>query len=136
MALSDLSPYVAMFVTVIVWSLTQRANRKHEIFRERLKRRVEMFDGLLPEISHFITAIKLYNEDNGNEKATRDAQIAFDSLGDYRIKMFCYGTDNERKIYEELIETINSKNMKEYADKNNRLVDLVRKNLRAELGIR
>ncbi len=135
MAISEIAPYVAMTVTVIVWLLTQKANRKHEIFKERLKRMVDMFDGLLPAIGKFIAALKLYNGDNENANAVQACQTAFELPGDYRIKMLCYGTSEELKIYEEFIDVIDRRNMDVYADKNNTLVELVRKNLRAELGI-
>ncbi|MGO9484401.1 MAG: hypothetical protein ACLPX9_07435 [Rhodomicrobium sp.] len=135
MALSEIAPYIAMVVTIIVWVLTQRENRRHEIFKERLKRRVDMFDGLLPAISTFIAAVKLYNGDERNTNAVQECQKALELLGDYHTKMLCYGTDGERHILEEFLDAINKRNISALPDKNSRLVDLVRKNLRAELGI-
>lgn len=135
MALSEIAPYIAMAVTIIVWAFTQRENRRHEIFKERLKRRVDMFDGFLPAIDTFIAAVKLYNEDNSNTNAVQAYQKALKLLGDYRTKMLCYGTDEERNIYEEFIAAINERNIGALRDKHSRLVDLARKNLRAELGI-
>ena len=134
MTLIDVAPYVAMLISVFVWALTQWANRKHEIFKERLKKRVDMFDGLLPEISKFVTAANLNDDGEANAKTAR-LQGAIDRFGDYRIKMLCYGTDEERHAYEEFIDTIEKRNMTLLIKKNKILVDLVRKNLRAELGI-
>lgn len=59
MSLTALAPYAAMLITVVVWALIQRANRKHEIFKERLRKRVDMFDGLLPEIGRFIDPVNM-----------------------------------------------------------------------------
>ncbi len=94
-----------------------------------------MFDGFLPAIDTFIAAVKLYNEDNSNTNAVQAYQKALKLLGDYRTKMLCYGTDEERNIYEEFIAAINERNIGALRDKHSRLVDLARKNLRAELGI-
>jgi hypothetical protein len=134
--LTSIAPYVAVAVTVIVWTLTQRANRKHEIFKERLKRRVEMFDGLLPEISKFIDALKQYNGDDSNTEAVQACQEACEKLGSYRVKMLCYGTDEERHVYEEYVDCINQRRIEVLEERNKTLVDLIRKNLRTELAIK
>jgi hypothetical protein len=134
--LSAIAPYFAVVVTVIVWALTQRANRKHEVFKERLKRRVEMFDGLLPEVANFVTGLKRWDNDKENEAALRMCRDAFNELGSYRIKIICYGTTEERMLYERLIDAIEKRDVVGLPDANNKLVYLVKQNLRKELGIK
>jgi hypothetical protein len=136
MELDKFAPYIAISVTLLVWVLTQRANRKHEVFKERLKKRVDMFDKLLPEIGNFVTAVKLYNENMQNVDAEQAANSAWKQLGDHRIKILCYGTEEEINIYEEFISIVERRESTSYADANNKLVDLVRKNFRTELGIK
>jgi len=94
-----------------------------------------MFDGLLPEIGSFISALKLHVDDTSDTKAKQAFHSAWKLLGDYRIKILCYGTDKEIRLYEELIKAIETGSGADYPNKNNSLVDLVRKNLRSELGI-
>ncbi|WP_287995565.1 hypothetical protein, partial [Acidiphilium sp.] len=62
--LFKIAPYIAVIVSLIIWALSQNENRKHEIFKERLKRRVDMFDGLLPDMSKFVDAM---NHNSGIE---------------------------------------------------------------------
>lgn len=136
MLIAEIAPYAAIAATIIVWTLTQRANRKHEIFKERLKRRVEMFDALLPEISRFVDALFRYGGDESNKEAIQACQDAFNKLGSYRVKMLCYGTGEEQRVYEEFIDAVDKRKMDVLADKNRNLVDLVKKNLRKELDIK
>lgn len=136
MAIDEFAPYAAIIVTLIVWTLTQRANRRHEIFKERLRRRVEMFDAILPDIAKFVIAITEYNKDNYSKKAAEACEEACIVLGVHRIKMLCYGTDKEQKAYEEYVNAINERNLKLLKEKNNTLVELVRLNLRRELHLK
>jgi hypothetical protein len=134
-ALAAIAPYLAITATVIVWALTQRANRKHEIFKERLKRRVDLFDSLLPEIANFVTSLKRMEEPSRKADATAACLKAFELLGDYRVKIHLYGTEEEQRRYEEFIGAIDKRDVKIFSEKNNSLADLMIKNLRAELDI-
>jgi hypothetical protein len=136
MNISEIAPYAAIAATIVVWSLTQKANRKHEIFKERLKRRVEMFETLLPEISRFVDAVRQFGGNESNAEAVRACQDAINKLGSYRVKMLCYGTNEEQRVYEEFIDAIENHRMDVLSERNERLVNLVRKNLRSELGIK
>ncbi len=95
-----------------------------------------MFDSLLPEISKFVDALHQYNGDESDTKAVQACQEAFYSLGSYRVKMLCYGTDEEQRVYEEYIHTIDQRKLDVLAQRNKTLVDLILKNLRLELGIK
>jgi hypothetical protein len=130
------APYAALAVTILVWALTQRSNRKHEVFKERVKRRVEMFDGLLPlmvQLSEVLQRLNIHPED---QDAIAQANVTCKLLGDYRVKMLCYATDEERNAYEEVVDAINKKDQATFPKRHNKLVDLARKNLRNELGIK
>jgi hypothetical protein len=116
-------------VTVIIWILTQRQNRKSEIFKERLKRRMEMFDGLFQRIVNFNNAYKKYQNNNSLDELQKEAV----TLGNYRQKIFCYGTEEEYNIYCDLIKSIDESNTSLFLKKHAELVDLARKNLRIEL---
>ena len=135
MLIAEIAPYAAIAVTLIVWTLTQRANRKHEIFKERLKRRVEMFDGLLPEISKFVTACSLNNEDQLEIKTAR-LQEGIDQFRIYRVKLLCYGMIEEQQAFEEFVDAIDNKDIDLLRGKNKILVNLIKKNLRAEVGLK
>jgi Flp pilus assembly protein TadB len=136
MLLTDLAPYVALAVTILVWVFTQRANRQHELFKERTKRRVDLFDGLLPEMAQLSEALERLNKNLQDQDARALADSTCKKLAGFRVKMLCYGTDDERRAYEEFIDAINQKDQERFPRNHNCLVDLARKNLRRELGIK
>ena len=134
--LSEIAPYMALLVTVIIWYLTQRANRQHEIFKEKLKRRVELFDGLIPAIADFLSALNNLEKNKSDPESNSKATAAVMVLWDYRIKMLCYGTTEECKLFNKLKDEIENRNPAGVVLANNAFVDLVLINLRKELNIR
>lgn len=133
--LTTLAPYVALAVTIAVWISTQRANRKHEVFKERVKRRVDMFDGLLPTMAQLSEALSILNKSPEDRNALALANSALKSLGDFRVKMLCYGTTAEKRVFEEFVETVNKKDMISLGARHNTLVGLATQSLRKELDI-
>ncbi len=95
-----------------------------------------MFDGLLPELANFVTGLRRWEVNKENEAAQQMCLEAFNALGTYRIKMICYGTNEERVLYESLIDAIEKRDIINFPETNNALVDLVKQNLRKELGIK
>jgi hypothetical protein len=130
------APYVAIAATAIIWILTQRVNRTHEIFKERLKRRVEMFDSLLPVMSEVVDAYYQYGGEESKTEAAQACRNAVHKMGSYRVKMRCYGNDDEKRVYEEYMKTIEDRKMDKLVEQHNLVVDLALKNLRMELGFK
>ncbi|HQT86077.1 MULTISPECIES: hypothetical protein [Acidiphilium] len=126
--LFKIAPYIAVIVSLIIWALSQNENRKHEIFKERLKRRVDMFDGLLPDMSKFVDAM---NHNSGIEVL----QNAANKIGSYRAKMMCYGTMEEQEIYIRFIDSINEKEFFRVKNANAQLVSSILKSIRSEIGM-
>jgi len=126
--LFKIAPYIAVIVSLIIWVLSQNENRKHEIFKERLKRRVDMFDGLLPDMSKFVDAM---NHNSGIEVL----QNAANKTGSYRAKMMCYGTMEEQEIYIRFIDSINEKDFFRVKNANAQLVSSILKSIRSEIGM-
>lgn len=147
MRATDAAPWVAMAITVIVWTLTQvvavivwtltqRANRKHEIFKERFRRRVDMFDSLLPDIANFVYTMPRYFADPENQQFLEESRKDLEKLCSYRVKMLCWGTKGEQQAFEEFLDAIeNYEQLVDLPRKNEELVDLVLKNLRKETDI-
>jgi hypothetical protein len=135
MLIKYFAPYLAVAVTLIVWSLNQRENRKLEIFKWRSQRRLDMFESLILDISNFVDSLYKYNGDNSNYEYINNVNCSANNLSKYRIKMKCFGRNDERDLFESYIEAINSKNIDSLKLINDKLVNLITKNIRRELEV-
>ena len=117
----------AIVVTVVGWLYEKAKDRQHEIFKERLKRRLDMYDSVIVALLPFANAA------NANDSVNLSASLKKD-LETARTKMQLFGYNDEKESFERFISTIPKKDMVELNKCLKQLIPLIPSKLRSELG--
>lgn len=126
MEIKDIIALIGLIVVVSGWLFIRWKDRKHEIFKERLKKRLDMFDAVIDAILPFL------NSDNG--VIDLETGELSKRLSSARTKVQLFGYKDEINIYEEFVASLKERNV----DSVNRLSGIVAHTivtkLRHELG--
>lgn len=144
-----IAPYFALAFTIYAYHASQKKNREYEIFRKRLALRVDMFSVVISNLFNFNIFLKEYMDDPSNKEVTQNLERVVLALRLDEEKVSFFGTDQEIEEYKRFIFLINNNNMTfinnkkiNLADSSEeqlfsariKLLELVKKNLRADLG--
>ena len=133
--LGTFAPYIAFIITIGSWFLNSWLNRKNELFRqqlaERLVRRTQMCEKVIHAMMPFI--------EHGNNKTQYPSLDVLNSLiSDANMHVQLYGSDEERKVFVELIQKMTSGDQNGsvtlHANDINIVTNTFRKQLRHEIG--
>ncbi len=124
MELKDWITGVSLLLVIVGWLVSRWQDRNHEIFRERLQRRLDMFNCVVDAILPFLNPRPDGTPDVTNAKKLEAA----------RVKMQLYGYNHERAAYEQFIACLNRRDLPGVLKSLGELTPIVTSNLRKELG--
>ncbi len=61
MSIAEIAQIAAIIITAIIWGGTQYLNRKHEVFKVRLNKRVEIFGAMFISLADWVSLLDDYN---------------------------------------------------------------------------
>ena len=112
----------SVVVIVIGWFVNSFLNRRHEISKKRIDYRLDALLSFLP----VIFAI--------NENRTEDDKFSKDIATCWtKFQLYCYKEETEE--FEKIMLAIKNKDNKAYTESVRRVADIVRENVRKELGL-
>jgi len=132
MSLSEFSPYIATAVTVTIWLVNQKINRNHEIFKERLKRRADLFDEVSDVLVSLNSEMRNYIRTKSNENELGKAFVEFCK---YKFKMDLYGTKDEIECYKNIMTAFDERNDDKFRDSYAKFIELITSTTREDLKI-
>jgi len=122
-----------MIISVILviggWFLNSWLNMKHEIFKKRLDYRLQMLDSY---VSAAVVLEKL-RQGNQNEKLQNEF---IDKLEKSHLQILLYGSAIEIRSISKIVSLASQNNHPELINKSSEFMNLIRGNLRSELGIK
>ncbi|MGA3345952.1 MAG: hypothetical protein ABSC76_13895 [Terracidiphilus sp.] len=123
----DIVTGVSLILVVAGWIFTRWKDRNHEIFKERLKKRLDMYDSLVAAILPFL------NPGPDGAVSASSSSLA-EMLGAARTKIQLYGYSDEISEYESFLSYLTARNLAEVNHSLKRLSTMITKKLRKELG--
>lgn len=126
----DIITIAGLVVVIGGWFYSKWKDRKHEIFRERLKRRLEMYDSVIDAIRPLIYAP--VDSDGGKHIDFNDEMN--DRLREAHLKISIYGYSDEISAFQSLADKMAEKNGPGAAHSLNVLTEMLVKKIRTELG--
>jgi hypothetical protein len=121
----DIITGVGLILVIAGWLFSRWKDRNHELFKERLKKRLEMYDSVVEAMLPFL---------NPGPDGALDLTGLGDKLSTARTKMQLYGYDDEISEYECFVSCINARDVSGLNDSLKRLSPMILKKLRKELG--
>jgi hypothetical protein len=117
--------WITVFSVVIIvagWFVNSFLNRRHEILKKRMDYRLDALLSFLP----IIFAV--------NENRTEDETFSKDLSSSWtKFQLYCYKEETEE--FEKIMLAIKNKDTKAYAESVSRVANIVRENVRKELGL-
>jgi hypothetical protein len=113
---------IGLIIAVCGWEYSRWKDRKHELFKERLKRRLDMHD------SAFEAFLPFTNAKDGKP------DIDADKLSIARTKIQLYGHEDEIAAYELFVSRLTAKDIDGVNSSLGQLIPLMVTRLRKELG--
>lgn len=124
---------VALFGAVIVvtgWNKNSQFNKENDIFKqrlsERINRRVEMLDSIVRAVLPFVNPV--------DGRISVPENVIKSLLEKARLEVQLFGNEEEMNLYEEFISSIHKQDVSEVNKAISRMVPIIRKNFRSELG--
>ena len=119
---------LSAILVVIGWFVNSYFNRRHEIFKKRLDYRLMMLESYTEAAE---SLVRLFN--NGNQTQADDF---ISKLEKAQINFILYGTKKEIELINKIIEYASKNKRIEMKETSAQLMELVRNNLRSELGLK
>jgi hypothetical protein len=120
--LKDAFTGIGLVVAVCGWEYSRWKDRRHELFKERLKRRLDMHD------SAFEAFLPFTNAKDGRP------EVDADKLEKARTKIQLYGHEDEIAAYERFVSRLNAGDVDGVNSSLGQLIPLMVAKLRNELG--
>jgi hypothetical protein len=118
---------VGLLLVIAGWIFSRWKDRNFEIFKERLKKRLDMYDSMVDALLPFFNP-------GPDGQLTVDSDLLGEKLGAARTKIQLYGYSDEISEYESFLSFLVAKNLREVNNSLQRLSTMVTKKLRKELG--
>jgi hypothetical protein len=123
----DIVTGVSLILVIAGWIFSRWKDRNHEIFKERLKKRLDMYDSLVEAILPFLNP-------GPDGSVTLSSSSLEEKLAAARTKIQLYGYSDEISEYEVFLSSLIAKNLPEVNSSLKRLSTMITEKLRKELG--
>ncbi|EMJ3470010.1 TPA: hypothetical protein P0E21_001827 [Vibrio harveyi] len=118
--LISIVPAISLLLVVIGWFVNNWLNRKHEILKRRTELRLKVLES-------FVEVSKKLN--------FRQSEFCADEMLDVQVNLLMYGYPDEIELINNLVSSLNQKEMDIAGKQLTELTNLVRARLRKELGL-
>jgi len=121
----NLSILISAILAITGWLINDYLKRQHEIAKKRLEYRLETLHSFIPFIKSLDTIAK-----------TGDIPTEFyNHLNNSHLQFQLYGNQHENDIFNELMKSIEDSNIKEINKLSQKLIDIIRIEIRNELKL-
>ena len=124
----NISILISACLAILGWMVNNYYKREHEIAKKRLEYRLEALHSFIP-VYVLIEAIARKGK---TEKIEKDF---YEKLNASHLKFQLYGNQHENETFKELMQAINSNNIKGVENSTRKLIDLILAEIRSELKL-